>query len=229
MRRLAPLLLACLLLLSACGRVVPDPIPETTKITTEQPTTEQPEEEQLWADSCIHESFIYYAMYDGSITRAPVNDPNNMEIVVTQAQIEALPPPTGGDGYSLLGQIEIYGDFLVGKDSGISNIAYNLKTGEVFRLLEDFSSMAIWNDTVYYVEHAHRSFSLYCKPLKPNAQRELLLGKGSTWYRGESTPEEFASFPWVRSVYVEDNRLFFIQSNDELWEFKEDGKHVRVE
>jgi len=226
--------IALCLFLFSCGSQSND-----FSTTNEEPTTTwwqftakqsptQSKEEPLWADSCIHEEFIYYAMYDGTITRTSVKDPNEMEIIVIRAQLEALPLPVGGDGYSFLNDINAYGDLIIGKDSGISNVAYNLKTGELYRLLDDFTSMAVWRGMVYYVEHAARSFSLFRKPLnKPNAQPELLLGTGQTRSAeelGEGDDMYANVTPWVRSVYVVDNRHFFTQNNDEVWEFKENGK-----
>ena len=198
-------------------------IPAFTASSVVITTSERP----LWLYSYVLEDVVYYVLPNHTIARAYVASPNKMEVLITQEQLETI--LDYGISRLEIWHMEVIGDLLIFEDSGISNAAYNLKTGDVFRLLENFTSMAIWKDMIYYVEHSTRSFTLYRKPLnQPDAEPELVLGKGSTWGRGEweSVPEDT---PAIRSVYVEDGRLFFTQNNDELWEFKEGGKHVRIE
>lgn len=205
------------LFLFGCDMQPNDPI--LTSTTEQSLAKDVPE---VVDEPYVHEDFIYYVLPDKTVARAHIDYPNEMEVIITTAQLEAIVPY--GDLYSPSG---VYGDLLVFKDSGTSNFAYNLKTGEIFVLLADYSSMAVLDDMLYFVDHADRTFSLYRKPLyQPDAQPELLLGKGSTWEKGvDSTDDE----PRIRSVCVEDSRIFFTQNDDELWEFKENGKHVRVD
>jgi len=181
---------------------------------------------------CVHEDAIYY-FSDNEILKTSLNRPDESATIVSKAMLDAF-----YDGFSdyrdYLGLKERIGNLLIMKDSGTGYLAYSFKTNEMLRLAEDAESIAILDDMIYFVDHAKRTFSLYRKPLyQPDAQPELLLGSGKTRSieelgEGDDTYTNLAH-PWVRSVYVEDDRLFFTQNNDEVWEYKEDGKHVRIE
>jgi len=167
---------------------------------------------------CINDNYIYYFTPEKTLVKASIENPSEKEVVLSQEQLGGFGAPK---------DLAVCGDFFVYRDIGTIAYLFDLKKSERYQLHDDVDSMAIWNNKLYFVEHARRTFSLYRKPLdQPDAQPELLLGKGSTWHN-EDSGKEF-SIPKIYSVYVEDDRLFFTQNNGELWEFKEDGKHKLI-
>ena len=175
-----------------------------------------------WANFCVYDNFIYYLSPENAVMRARLDNLNDIDIIVTEKKMETVLNCSANEVW--ISEI-LNDDILLLREPGLIYDAYNLKTGELFRLHDDVDSMAVLDDMLYFVEHTSRTFSLYRKPLyQPDAQPELLLGKGSTRENGESD-----DIPWIRSVFIENDRLFFMQNDDELWEFKEDGQHVRID
>ena len=124
----------------------------------------------------------------------------------------------------VVGELQVYGDYLIYR-VGATAASYSLITGENLILHDNVSSIAAWNGVFYYIER--RAYSLFRVPLdQPDKQPELLKGGGR--YIMALTPEERESVAMVLSVFTEDNRLFFTQCDDELWEFREDGNHVKI-
>jgi len=178
-----------------------------------------------WQSFCIQDNNIYYrAPKINAVARMDLDNPSESEVIISEEQLKSVLSFEEGIWISEI----VNGDILVFQETGLlCYYAYNLKTSELFRLQNDVGSWAVWNNMFYFVEHATRTFSLYRRSLyQPDAQPELVLGSGK--YYMQLTPEESFTTVLVNSVYVEDNRLFFNQSG-ELWEFKEDGNHVRVE
>jgi len=185
-------------------------------------------------DFCLLNKYIYYIDPSANTYDAP----EEAILVYRISSIGGIPEPVWraemfadslayGIGNAVICNLQPIGNLLCFYDSGISMIAYNPKTGETFRLLEDFSSFVALNNILFFVDHAARTFSLYSKPLyQPDAEPELIIGKGSVWERGVEYPNEIM----IDSVYIDDGKIFFTQRNpDKLWEYQENGKHRQID
>ena len=198
------------LFFSSCEVPTDNPTTPATVVTSTEDVATTIYEKPLWYESYTHEGFIYYSMSDKTIGRASSDNPDEIAVIITQAQMEDVLSDIIMESIRCF---EVYEDLLIFRNATDSRMTYNLKTGELIHLMNNVGGVVIWRDMIYYTPW--RDYTLYRKPLNQlDAEPEFLLENAHTFY-------------------VEDNRFFFTHNDEywnvrELWEFKENGKHRRV-
>jgi hypothetical protein len=125
-------------------------------------------------DFCVLDGFLYYlSPFDGKKTevlRVSIAGGNTVSVWNTSMSKDIEPHITN---------LKEFDHMLLCSDSGTSCFLIEPLTGKIFRLLDDYDSMSVANEHVYYIDHAEKTFSVFRKSIKnPDALPVLIAGDG---------------------------------------------------
>lgn len=128
------------------------------------------------------------------------------------------------DPYSMgICGIMVHGDWFYIKDSGTTALRYNANYEQTEELSCDFSSLAIVEDTYYYIDKADKTFTIFSLD-GLTTESVIVRGDGISKKYGDST-EPF--YDELRSICG--NLYYYIRDTDQFYRYDSNGKDVQFQ
>lgn len=163
---------------------------------------------------------IYYCEKENTIYKMDFNGENIVKIVELN-QVSPLLIEKSLENFA------IWGDNIYIKSSGISFIRYSMVEKQAENFIDDIAQYTFFENSLYFIDHINKSFSLYRKNLD-TLSVELLRGDGIS--KRNNYSENVDIYARYDNIIAANKHLFYTTRNPaKLFQFSESGEDILIE